>query len=134
MKPVVAEETTKIVSKFNPNKSPGHDGIGNFIIKKVIHEISEPLTDIFNLSLSTGIVPYELKIAKVIPIYKKDDAEIFSNYRPVSVLPCLSKILERLVFNRCLKFINQNNILHEKQFGFRSNHSTYIYGCYRSGG
>ena len=47
-----------------------------------------PLTDIFNLSLSTGIVPEELKLAKVIPIYKKEDPEIFSNYRPVSVLPC----------------------------------------------
>ena len=60
MKPIVAEEIIKIVKTFNPNKSPGHDGVGNFIIKKVIYEISEPLTDIFNLSLSTGIVPNEL--------------------------------------------------------------------------
>ena len=126
MKPIVAEEIIKIVKTFNPNKSPGHDGFGNFIIKKVIYEISEPLTDIFNLSLSTGIVPNELKIAKVIPIYKKDDTEVFSNYRPVSVLPCLSKILERLVFNRYMNFIDQNNILNNKQFGFRSNHSTYM--------
>ena len=51
----------------------------------------------FNLSISTGIVPEKLKIAKVVPIYKKDDAEKFSNYRPVSLLSCLSKILERLV-------------------------------------
>ena len=49
------------------------------------------------MSLSTGVVPDEFKIAKVVPIYKKDNPELFGNYRPVSVLPCLSKILERIV-------------------------------------
>ena len=125
-KPIVEEDIIKIVSKFNQNKSAGHDGIGNFIVKNVSKEISKPLTDIFNLSLSTGCVPDKLKIAKVIPIYKKESAEIFSNYRPVSVLPCFSKILERLVFNRCMDFIEMSNILNEKQFGFRPKHSTYM--------
>ena len=81
---------------------------------------------IFNLSISTGIVPEMLKIAKVVPIYKKDDAEKFSNYRPVSLLPCFSKILERLVFNRCVEYIDIHEILNDKQFGFRPNHSTYM--------
>ena len=71
-------------------------------------------------------MPEQLKIAKVIPIYKKENAEIFSNYRPVSVLPCFSKILERLVFNRCMDYIDKNNLLNEKQFVFRPNHSTYM--------
>ena len=71
-------------------------------------------------------MPEQLKIAKVIPIYKKENAEIFSNYRPVSVLPYFSKILERLVFNRCMDYIDKNNLLNEKQFGFRPNHSTYM--------
>ena len=126
MKPIIAEEIVKIISKFNQNKSPGHDGIGNLIVKNVVHIVSRPLADIFNLSLSTGSVPEQLKIAKVIPIYKKENAEIFSNYRPVSVLPCFSKILERLVFNRCMDYIDKNNLLNEKQFGFRPNHSTYM--------
>ena len=125
-KPVVESDIMKIINKFDPNKSAGHDDIGNYIVKKVAKEICHPLTIIFNLSLSTGIVPDHLKIAKVIPIYKKADADIFSNYRPVSVLPCFSKILERLVFNRCIKFIDDNNLLNEKQFGFRANHSTYM--------
>ena len=81
---------------------------------------------IFNLSISTGIVPEKMKIAKVIPIYKKGDADVFSNYRPVSLLPCFSKILERIVFNRCMEYIDCNEILNDKQFGFRSNHSTYM--------
>ena len=126
MKPIIAEEIVKIISKFNQNKSPGHDGIGNLIVKNVAHIVSRSLADIFNLSLSTGSVPERLKIAKVIPIYKKENAEIFSNYRPVSVLPCFSKILERLVFNRCMDYIDKNNLLNEKQFGFRPNHSTYM--------
>ena len=95
-------------------------------MKNVAHIVSRPLADIFNLSLSTGSVPEQLKIAKVIPIYKKENAEIFSNYRPVSVLPCFSKILERLVFNRCMDYIDKKNLLNEKQFGFRPNHSTYM--------
>ena len=93
-------------------------------LKGVPKGIVHPLTAIFNLSLSTGKVPDNLKIAKVIPIHKKDDKEIFSNYRPVSVLPCFSKILERLAFNRCTKFIENNKILNAKQFGFRAHHST----------
>ena len=124
--PVVEMDIIKIVNKFNPKKSPGHDDIGNFIVKRVINVIAEPLCTIFNLSLSTGIVPDDLKLAKVVPIYKKDAPDVFSNYRPVSVLPCFSKILERLVFNRCMAYIDKSNILNKKQFGFRPNHSTYM--------
>jgi hypothetical protein len=124
LKPIVEMEVIKIIEGFKQNKSAGHDNIGNFILKRVSKEISKPLTMIFNLSMSTGVVPENLKTAKVIPIYKKDDPEIFSNYRPVSLLPCLSKILERLVFDRCVQYMNSYKILNDKQFGFRSNHST----------
>ena len=125
-KPIVTEEIRKIICKFDQNKSAGHDEIGNYIVKRVANEILVPLTSIFNLSISTGIVPSDLKVAKVIPIFKKDNPEICSNYRPVSVLPCFSKILERLVFNRCVSYINRFAILNNKKFGFRSNHSTYM--------
>ena len=86
----------------------------------------KPLTEIFNLSISSGVVPEKLKIAKVVPVYKKDDVDKFSNYRPVSLLPCFSKILERLVFIQCVKYIDEHEILNDKQFGFRPNHSTYM--------
>ena len=126
LKPIVEMDIIKIIDKFNSNKGAGNDNIGNFIIKRVANEIAKPLTMLFNLSITTGIVPEKLKIAKVIPIYKKDDAEKFSNYRPVSLLPCFSKILERLVFNRCVEYIDAHEILNDKQFGFRPNHSTYM--------
>ena len=126
MKPIVESDIVKIIDKFDINKGGGHDNIGNLIIKKVCNEIAKPLNMIFNLSISTGIVPDKLKIAKVIPLYKKEDAEVFSNYRPVSLLPCFSKILERLVFNRCTDYIDNKQILNPKQFGFRSKHSTFM--------
>ena len=126
MKPIVEMDITKMIEKFNQNKSAGNDDIGNYIIKRVAKEIVKPLTLIFNLSMSTRVVPNKLKKAKVIPIYKKEDAEIFSNYRPVSLLPCFTRILERLVFDKCIDYINTYEILNDKQFGFRSKHSTYM--------
>ena len=71
-----------------------------------------------------GVVPEDLKIAKIIPIYKSDDKKIISNYRPISVLPAFSKILERLIYKRLLDFINQHGILSQNQYGFRKNIST----------
>ena len=73
-KPIIAEEIVKIISKFNQNKSLGHDGMGKLIVKNVAHIVSRPLAHIFSLSLSTGSVPEQLKIAEVIPIYKKENA------------------------------------------------------------
>ena len=126
MAPIVESDVLKIIQKFDPSKSAGYDNVGNHIIKKVCNEIVEPLTNVFNLSISTGIVPEKLKIAKVIPIHKKSNADVFSNYRPISLLPCFSKILERLIFDRCIDYIDANKILNNKQFGFRPKHSTYM--------
>ena len=97
-RPTNEDEIIKIVNKLGSNKSPGHDGLKPDVVKKVAKEIAYPLIMlVFNISLSTGVVPDELKTAKVVPIYKKKSPELFGNYRPVSVLPCLSKIFERIV-------------------------------------
>ena len=126
LKPIAEMDIIKIIDKFSANKGAGNDNIGNFIIKRVANEIAKPLTMLLNLSITTGIVPEKLKTAKVIPIYKKDDVEKFSNYRPVSPLPCFFKILERLVFNRCVEYIDAHEILNDKQIGFRPHLSTYM--------
>ena len=94
------------------------------MIKCIIKEISKPLCHIFNLSLSTGIFPDKLKIARVTPVFKSGDKCELSNYRPISVLPCFSKILEKIVYNRTVKFLDRNNILGSYQYGFRSKYST----------
>ncbi len=117
-------EILDIVKKFKNGKSAGADDVSPTIVKRVISLISKPLAHIFNLSLSTGVFPSALKVAKVIPVFKKDDPHIFSNYRPISLLPCFSKILERLIYNRLDNFLTRFNILHENQYGFRKHHST----------
>ena len=112
------------VKNFKNGKSSGYDDISPSIVKSAIVFITKPLAYIFNLSISTGIFPDALKVAKVVPVFKKDDPHVFSNYRPISLLPCFSKILERLIYNRLDHFLTRFNILHDNQYGFRKNHST----------
>jgi exonuclease III len=122
--PTDEKEIFDIVKTFKNGKSAGYDDVSPTIVKRVIPFISHPLAHIFNLSLSTGVFPSALKLAKVIPIFKKDDPHTFSNYRPISLLPCFSKILERLVYNRLDNFLTRFHILHNNQYGFRKHHST----------
>ena len=114
------------LSCLKPNKSADYDNVKPSILRKVIHFIVKPLAYIINLSLHNGIVPDHLKIAKVIPIYKKGDPKASDNYRPVSVLSCFSKIFERIVYNRIHNFINKNNVMYKGQYGFRPGHSTEL--------
>ena len=79
------------------NKSPGYDDISFNVLKKCFSSLCEPLKYLFNLSIEKGIFPDDLKIAKVTPIYKTDDKSNLSNYRPISVLSCFSKILECII-------------------------------------
>ena len=106
------------------NKSSGVDDVSFNIIKKCFGVLFELLIYLFQLSLEKGIFPDDLKIAKVTPVYKTGDNSDRSNYRPTSVLPCFSKILERLRYNFLYKYLKENNILHEKQFSFQAQDST----------
>ncbi len=121
--PTNENEISEIISKMK-NSSCGHDGIDSKILKAVKHEILTPLMHICNLSFIQGTIPDNLKIAKVIPILKKGDCSLFSNYRPISILPAISKIIEKLAYKRIIHFLDQNNILNNNQFGFRKNRST----------
>ena len=103
--------------------SPGWDNMIPKVLKSVSDVIVAPLTYVLNLSLAQGVVPSELKIARVTPIYKSGDNQLCINYRPVSVLPCLSKIFERCMYNRLFKFFEANNVLNDCQFGFRKSSS-----------
>ena len=114
-----------IILHSKSKKSTGFDNIDSYIVKQIAPQIVNQLADIFNKSFLTGIVPTKLKIAKVIPLYKANPA-LFSNYRPISLLPVFSKILERLMYNRLYNFLTEHNILSTNQFGFRKKYSTFL--------
>jgi len=80
--------------------------------------VAEPLAKIINCSLETGIVPDELKIAKVIPIYKAGAKDEFSNYRPISILQFCSKIFQKIVYTRLINYLNKEDILTPGEYGF----------------
>ena len=124
LNPVTKEEVCDIVNNLASKNSCGLDFINTFVIKNVISVVADPFTYIVNVSLSTGVVPNDMNIAKVIPIPKNAESENVSNYRPISILPSFSKILERVVYERLLGFLQKHNILSNYQFGFRAKHST----------
>ena len=119
---------TEVANLVNPLKSsaPGLYSISSSILKLVLPSICSPLTHICNLSLQEGTFPDGMNIAYVLPLFKSDDPEIFNNYRPVSVLCSLSKVFERVMYNRVIDYLNKYRILFSYQFGFRKCHSTYM--------
>ena len=120
--PVSQSEVSDIISNLK-NSSPGCDSISANIVKATYPHFIEPLTHIRNLSITQGIFPKQLKLVKVITLFKSGDPMTFSNYRPVSVLPLFSKILENLMYTRLLSFINKYSLLYSNQLGFRRGHS-----------
>ena len=112
-----------VISQLN-NSAPGHDGLPPSIMKQLTNEYVIPLTHLINLSIVREDFPIELKLAKVLPIYKSEEEHFTQNYRPISVLPYFSKIYERVIYNYLMQYINSNDILYDKQFGFRKVHST----------
>ena len=118
------EELEEAFNSLKSNKSPGFYNILSSVVNFYIRGIFNQLNHFFNLSLQTGICPNRMKIERVSPILKKDKEFHFTNYRPISVLSCFSKLLVRLMYNRFYKCLLQNNLLYEKQFGFQASNST----------
>ena len=120
------DDIVKIIRNLRPKSSAGYDNISTKLLKEIEHVISRPLSIIINQSLCTGIFPDKLEIAKVIPLYKKDDNKSFGNYRPISLLSSISKIFERVAFNQLYNYFTFNGLLYESQYGFRKYHSTEL--------
>ena len=124
IEPVNKEQIKKVIDTLKPKMSFGHDDIPTKVVKIASEHILRPLTHIINQSLDSGVVPGQLKMAKVIPIFKAGDPEQLQNYRPVSLLPIFSKIYEKIMFKKIMSFLNSQNILYKHQYGFRPKHST----------
>jgi len=118
--PVTESEVEKVAGSLKNKLTAGTDGILEYVVKQCIQQLKIPLTDIYNASLESGIFPDKLKIAKVIPVHKKGDSRDVSNYRPISLLPVFSKLLEKLMYNGQAEFVERNEVLTEAQHGFRT--------------
>ena len=120
---ITNKEVLEIITNLD-NKSLGPNSIPIYLLKLIADLIVTPLSEIITNSFTTGTFPDALKISKVIPIHKGKSTEDLNNYRPISLLSIFDKIIEKLVHKRLYHFLEQQNILYHKQFGFRKNNST----------
>ena len=120
------EDVVNVIDKLPSRTSGGVDGISTNLLKGIQYLISKPLTLIINQCLETGIFPSKLKIAKVTPILKRGDETMFDNYRPISILPSISKVIERIIFNQIHNFFHVNDLYFCIQYGFRKENSTEL--------
>jgi retron-type reverse transcriptase len=93
-------------------------------LKDFSHELAPPIAHLINIILETSIIPADFKIGKVLPIYKSGVKNQFNNYRPITILPIVSKIMERCIYDQLIKHLETNKLLSSRQFGFRKRRST----------
>ena len=121
---VTEMDVLKEIYALKNKKSAGIDGISSYILKLCAFETVKGITYIINRSIFEGKVPTRWKIAKITPLFKKGDKDNPDHYRPISLLPCVSKLLERVIQRQLIRYLLNNNILSKCQSGFRSKHST----------
>ena len=115
-----------MIKDLSPKSSCGVDEISSKLLKKLAPVIHPIMTININQSLTTGIFPDKLKLAKVLPLYKKGANNIFDNYRPISLLPAISKVFEKIVFKQLYDYFLIKNLIYNSQYGFRILHSTEL--------
>ena len=121
---ITKDYTIKAIDNLENKNSSGRDGITNTLKKTIKNGISQSLTIIINQMLTTGIFSDAFKLSKVIPLFKKSDSSLLVNYRPISLLPTISKVFERVIHDQMYEYFNQLKLLAEQQYGFRKQHST----------
>ena len=119
--PCDSDEIEKTIKSFQNDKA---SDISITILKKCAPFLSKHLSGFLNNFMALGTFPQLLKIGKITPVFKKGDAQIFDNYRPISILPIFGKVFEKIIYCRLYNFFLSQNVIYDKQFGFRSNHST----------
>ena len=123
-RPTTPREVEEICAGLDPGKGMGWDGVSPKVIKAVAKELSGSLSRLFNCCMREGHYPSCFKVARVIPVFKAEDPTQFSNYRPVSVLPILSQIFEKILKFRLVEFFDKQEVIIPSQYGFRAGHST----------
>ena len=121
--PCTKDEIKRIIQQLPYKTSSGHDNISNVLLKKLTDSITLPLVIIFNQSMKTGKFPESMKKADVTPLYKAKDEHECTNYRPISLLLTLSKLLEKVMYTRTYNFLNKSEQFYTSQYDFRHGHS-----------
>ena len=116
-------ELLKLLKELPNKSSHGHDNLDNILLKELSDGIVEPLLQLFNRSLTEGYVPSQMKIAEVVPLFKNKKRDLANNYRPISLLIVISKLLERIVYKRTSQFVTDTGQLYDSQYSFLKNHS-----------
>ena len=124
--PVDQNHISQLIDKLKNKASYGHDNISTKLIKSAKKVLTKPLTLLVNQMLNSGQFPSELKISRVKPLFKNGDPALFTNYRPISLLPSMSKIFEYVIFHQLFDYMSINNLITIEQFGFRTGHSTEL--------
>ena len=112
-----------IIKSLNPNTASGYDNVSSFFLHLGGDGLAPKLSLYFSTALEFGILPQIFKTGKVIPIFKSGDQQLLQNYRPISLLPSLSKVLEKLIKNRLMNFFVKHKVFYDSQYSFREKHS-----------
>ena len=123
LSPTHVQEINTIVSKLPCKSSSGHDNISNILLKEIIYPLAPVLVEVFNKSMMLGEFPTIMKLAEVVPLYKSKEHYLETNYRPISLLTTMSKILEKIMYQRVYSFLQNTGQIYENQYGFHANHS-----------
>ena len=119
--PCNKEEISKIISGLPNKTSSGFDNISNVLLKKLQPSVLDALEIIFNDSIQKGVFPSLMKHAEIVLLFKGGKPHLSNNYRPISLLITISKLLEKLIYCRTYTFLNRNGIIYNSQYGFKTN-------------
>ena len=113
-----------LINNLSTSKATGIDKISAKVLRAAASAIAPSLTEIFNMSIVSNRFPSDWKTARVIPLFKNGQRSVLDNYRPISILPVVSKIMERLLYNQISDYFTKKQFLSKHQFGFKPLHST----------
>ena len=120
---MTTQQSLELIQAISTSKATGIDGLSARLVKIAAPAIALSLTKLINICITTGVFPLAWKVARITPLHKTGEKSDKNNYRPISVLPILSKVFEHHIYNSIYSFLEDNNILYQFQSGFRRHHS-----------
>jgi hypothetical protein len=121
---MTTQQRLELIQAISANKATGIDGLSARLVKIAASAIAPSLSKLMNICITTGVFASAWKVARITLLHKTGEKSDKNNYRPISVLPILSKVFKRHIYDSTYSFFNDNNVLYQFQSGFRRHHST----------